>query len=48
MRLTGTGWKTEEYSDLAPKRASLIRDIDWTEPVYGETWSQDAAAPLSP
>lgn len=49
MRLTGTGWKTEEYSDLAPKRASLIRDIDWTEPVYGESgaaasWDQVCTA----
>ena len=49
MRLTGTGWKTEEYSDLAPKRASLIRDIDWMEPVYGESgaaasWDQVCTA----
>lgn len=49
MRLTGTGWKTEEYSDLAPKRASLIRDIDWMEHVYGESgaaasWDQVCTA----
>ncbi len=49
MRLAGTGWKTEEYSDFSPVRAVLIRDIDWAEAVYGEngaggSWDQVCTA----